>query len=373
MDDTMRGPTPAVKSRGPPAPSIFRPMPDRVPGTRTADYDFDLPPELIAQRPAERRDASRLMVVDRAAGTVAHRTFADLAELIPAGDALAVNTTRVFRARLLGRRDSGAPAEVFLLRALDGERWEAMVSPGGKLKPGRTVHVAPGFDVEIVEVTERRTRVVRLVTDAPAHEAIARHGHVPLPPYIARDAAAADAERYQTVYAREEGSVAAPTAWLHFTPELLATLERRGVRRAELVLHVGAGTFRPVEVDDPAAHVMHEETYDVSDAAARTLGETRAAGAKVWAVGTTTLRTLETVVRPDGSYASGRGETRIFLRPPIPVRGADHLVTNFHLPRSTLLMLVAAMAGYELTMRAYREAVAAGYRFYSYGDAMLVV
>lgn len=370
---------PAVKygsrrARGPrPAASILRRMSDHAPGTRTADYDFHLPAELIAQRPAERRDESRLMVVHRTTGAIEHRTFADLATLIPAGDALALNTTRVFRARLLGRRDSGAPAEIFLLRDLGDGRWEAMVSPGGKLKPGRTVHVAPGFDVEILEVTERRTRLVRLRTDAPAHEAIARHGHVPLPPYIERSDAASDVERYQTVYAREEGSVAAPTAGLHFTPELLARLAERGVRRAELVLHVGAGTFKPVEVDDPAEHVMHEETYEVTDEAARTLSDARARGAKVWAVGTTTLRTLETVVRPDGSYAGGRGETRIFIRPPQPVRGADRLITNFHLPRSTLLMLVAAMAGYELTMRAYQEAVGAGYRFYSYGDAMLVL
>ena len=340
-------------------------MPDATPGTRTADYDFHLPAELIAQRPAERRDESRLMVVRRDTGTLEHRTFADVAELIPPGDALAVNTTRVFRARLLGRRDSGAPAEIFLLRALADDRWEAMVSPGGKLKPGRTVHVAPGFDVEVLEVTERRTRIVRLASDLPAHEAIARHGHVPLPPYIARDDAAADEERYQTVYAREEGSVAAPTAGLHFTPELLARLDARGVRRAELVLHVGAGTFKPVEVDDPAAHVMHEETYDVGEAAAATLSGVRAAGGRVWAVGTTTLRTLESVVRPDGSYAAGRGETRIFIRPPHPVRGADRLITNFHLPRSTLLMLVSAMAGYELTRAAYQEAVRLGYRFYS--------
>jgi len=379
MDATMPPAAAAVKygscrARGPrPGASILRRMPDHPPGTRTADYDFHLPPELVAQRPAERRDESRLMVVHRDTGAIEHRTFADLAALIPPGDALALNTTRVFRARLLGTRDSGAPAEIFLLRDLGDGLWEAMVSPGGKLKPGRTVHVAPGFDVEIVEVTERRTRVVRLLTDAPAREAIARHGHVPLPPYIERSDAASDVERYQTVYAREEGSVAAPTAGLHFTPELLARLEARGVRRAELVLHVGAGTFKPVEVEDPAEHAMHEESYEVTDDAARALSETRSRGARVWAVGTTTLRTLETVVRPDGSYASGRGETRIFIRPPTVVRGADRLVTNFHLPRSTLLMLVAAMAGYELTMRAYQEAVRDGYRFYSYGDAMLVL
>ncbi len=344
-----------------------------MPGSRTADYDFLLPPELIAQRPAERRDESRLMIVERATGQIEHGTFRDIAGMIPAGDALALNTTRVLRARLLGHRDSGAPGEVFLLKPLGEGRYEAMVSPGGKLKPGRVLHVAPELDVEIEEITDRRTRIVRLRTELPHDEAIERFGHVPLPPYIARDDAAMDVERYQTVFARERGSVAAPTAGLHFTPELLDSLAGRGVRRAELLLHVGAGTFKPVEVEDPAAHVMHEEWYQVTPEAAAVLDATRAAGGAVWAVGTTTLRTLETVVRDDGTFAPGSGETRIFIRPPHVVRGADRLVTNFHLPRSTLLMLVAAFAGYELTLRAYQEAVERRYGFYSYGDAMLVL
>ena len=342
-------------------------------GLRTADYNFDLPAERIAQTPAPRRDESRLMVVDRAAGTLAHRTFRDLAELIPAGDALVLNATRVVRARLLGTRDSGARAEVFLLKPLGGDLFEAMVSPGGKLKPGRTVHVAPDFDVEILAVTERRTRVVRLRTVLPPAEAIERHGHVPLPPYIARADAAPDAERYQTVYAREAGSVAAPTAGLHFTPAMLERLAERGVRRAELVLHVGAGTFKPVETDDPGAHVMHEEWYDVPAATAAVLNATRAAGGRVWAVGTTSVRTLESAIRADGSFAAASGTTRIFIRPPYEFRAVDRLITNFHLPRSTLIMLVAAFAGYALTMRAYQEAIDEGYRFYSYGDAMVVV
>ncbi|HEY0970430.1 MAG TPA: tRNA preQ1(34) S-adenosylmethionine ribosyltransferase-isomerase QueA [Gemmatimonadales bacterium] len=344
-----------------------------TPGSRTSDYDFHLPPELIAQRPAERRDESRLMIVERATGRIEHGTFRDLAGLVPAGDALVLNTTRVLRARLLGRRDSGAPGEVFLLRPLGDGRYEAMVSPGGKLRPGRVLHVAPELDVEIEQITDRRTRVVRLRTELPHEEAIERFGHVPLPPYIAREDAPVDVERYQTVFARERGSVAAPTAGLHFTPELLAAIEGRGVRRVELLLHVGAGTFKPVEVEDPAAHVMHEEWYQVTPDAAAALDATHAAGGAVWAVGTTTLRTLETVVRGDGSYAPGSGETRIFIRPPHVVRGADRLVTNFHLPRSTLLMLVAAFAGYDLTLRAYQEAVERRYRFYSYGDAMLVI
>jgi S-adenosylmethionine:tRNA ribosyltransferase-isomerase len=342
-------------------------------GRRTSDYDFALPAERIAQRPTDRRDDSRLMVVDRASGTIAHHVFRDLPQFLRAGDALALNTTRVFKARLLGHRDSGAPAEVFLLRSLDGDTWEAMVQPGAKLKPGRRVHIAPGFEVEILDATERGTRLVRMhVHERTVASAIAAHGHVPLPPYIARGDAPTDAERYQTVFARQEGSVAAPTAGLHFTPELLETLEALGVARADVLLHVGAGTFKPVEVEDPADHVMHEEWYHVGATAAELLTATRRAGGRVCAVGTTALRTLESVYRPDGRYGAGEGETAIFIRPPQVVRSADLLITNFHLPRSTLLMLVAAFAGYDLTMHAYNTAVAEGYRFYSYGDAMLL-
>ena len=344
-----------------------------MPGSRTSDYDFVLPSEQIAQTPLPNREASRLMVVDRATGTIAHRVFSDLAQMIPRGDVLVVNRTRVLRARLLGTRFSGARAEVLLLKPLGEGRYEAMVSPGGKLKPGRSVTIAPGFTAEILEVTERRTRIVRLHSDLPLDEAIERHGHVPLPPYIARADVPADAERYQTVYAREPGSVAAPTAGLHFTPELLQKLSARGVHRAEVILHVGAGTFRPVEVEDPAAHVMHEERYIVSAEAARLINDTRSAGGRAWAVGTTTVRTLESVATEDTTIVPGEGDTRLFIRPPYRFRAVDRMITNFHLPRSTLLMLVASFAGYELTMRAYREAVAGGYRFYSYGDAMAIV
>ena len=346
-------------------------------GLLTADYDFELPAELIAQAPLERRDASRLMVVNRAAGTIEHRTFSDLPSLTVPGDLMVVNRSRVVKARLLGTRvGSGAPAEVFLLAPQGDGRYEAMVSPGGKLKPGRIVQVAPGFTIEILEVTERRTRIVQLRAESPfadVEEAIEAHGHVPLPPYIERADAPFDLERYQTVYAREAGSVAAPTAGLHFTPELLAALDARGVRRGEVVLHVGAGTFKPVETEDPAEHLMHEERYVIPDATAQALVETRAAGGRVWAVGTTTVRTLESAAEPDRTVRAGAGETRIFIRPPAHPQIVDALVTNFHLPRSTLIMLVAAFAGYDLTMRAYREAIAQRYRFYSYGDAMVIV
>ena len=344
-----------------------------TPGGRTSDYDFTLPADRIAQVPLGLRDESRLLVVRRESGRLEHRRVGDLTELVAPGDALVVNTTRVVRARLLGNRDSGAPAEVLLLKPLGDGRYEAMVHPGGKLKPGRRVHIADGFDVEILEVTDRRTRIVRLHASEPAMDAIERHGHIPLPPYITRADAADDAERYQTVYAHEPGSVAAPTAGLHFTPELLASIERRGARRVSILLHVGAGTFKPVEVEDPAEHVMHEEWYSISAEAADALNETRAAGNSIWAVGTTSCRALESAVGVDGHFTPTAGETRIFIRPPYAFRAVDKLVTNFHLPRSTLMMLVAALAGYDLTMRAYREAIDAGYRFYSYGDAMAVV
>ena len=342
-------------------------------GLRTSDYDFHLPERRIAQTPAERRDASRLMVVHRDSGVIEHRHFADLAALIPSGDVLVLNTTRVFRARLLGKRDSGAPAEVLLLRKHDDGRWEAMVHPGGKLKPGRVVHIAPGFDAVIEEVTERRTRLVRLLVQGDERELIETHGHVPLPPYIARADAAPDVERYQTVYARQSGSVAAPTAGLHFTPELLAALDARGVERADVLLHVGAGTFKPVEVEELAQHLMHDEWFSIAPATADRLNAARARGGKVWCLGTTSLRTLESVVDAQRVFHAGEGETRIFIHPPRQVLSADRLVTNFHLPRSTLLMLVAAFAGYDLTMHAYQVAINEGYRFYSYGDAMVVL
>lgn len=341
-------------------------------GTRTSDYDFDLPGRLIAQAPLEDRSASRLMVIDRAEGSIEHRRFVDLPELIPSGDLLVRNTSRVLNARLLGQRDSGAPAEILLLKRI-GEDWEAMVSPGGKLKPGRRVTISPELWVEILELTERRTRLVRLHTSLSHDDAIARYGHVPLPPYIERADTASDAERYQTVYARESGSVAAPTAGLHFTPALLGSLARRGVELADVVLHVGAGTFKPVEVDDPAEHVMHEESFEIPSACAAAVAGARERNARVWAVGTTTVRALESSATSNRRVVPGANETRIFLRPSYEFRVVDAMITNFHLPRSTLLMLVAAFAGYDLVMRAYREAVEQEYRFFSYGDAMVIV
>ena len=313
------------------------------------------------------------MVVHRATGVIEHRRFTDLVDYAVSGDVMVRNTTRVFRARLLGTRDSGAPAEIFLLKPLGDDRWEAMVNPGSKLKPGRVVHIATGFDARIEAITPRGTRTVHLSGAAPVDALIARHGHMPLPPYITRGDAPADSERYQTVYARESGSVAAPTAGLHFTPELLTAIAARGVQFADVLLHVGAGTFKPVEVEMLSDHVMHEEWFCVSEATAHTVNAARAAGHRVWAVGTTSLRTLESVVDAAGEIRAEAGETRIFIHPPHVVRGADHLVTNFHLPRSTLLMLVSAFAGAALMREAYAEAVRERYRFFSYGDAMVIL
>ena len=348
------------------------PAPLHADGSRTSHYSFDLPPDRIAQTPTERRGDSRLLVVDRSSGEITHRRFSDIAELIPPGDAIVLNTSRVFRARLLGKRSNGAAAEVLLLRALGEGRYEAMVHPGGKLRPGRRVAISPELNVEIESTTDRRTRIVRLESTLPLEDAIEKHGHVPLPPYITRDDAQGDVARYQTIYAEQSGSVAAPTAGLHFTADILARLSARGVTRANVVLHVGAGTFRPVEVEDPAAHIMHEETFTLSEEAADVLNHTRQSGGLIWAVGTTSARTLESVIDSNGVFRAQEGDTRIFIRPPYRFRGVDRLLTNFHLPQSTLIMLVAAFAGYGLTMRAYQQAIAREYRFYSYGDAMLI-
>jgi S-adenosylmethionine:tRNA ribosyltransferase-isomerase len=342
-------------------------------GDLTSDYDFELPEASIAQTPAGKRDESKLMVVRRDTNDIEHRTFRDIVDIIPSGDAIVVNTTRVFKARLLGHRDSGAPAEILLLKSVGADKFEAMVHPGGKLKAGRKVHIGPELDVEILETTGRRTRIVQLHARIPAEEAIEKYGHVPLPPYIHRSDDPSDMERYQTVYARESGSVAAPTAGLHFTSDVLDRLAMKGVARADIVLHVGAGTFKPVEADDPANHVMHEESYWIPGEAASALNATRAREGSIWATGTTSVRALESVVASDGRFVASSGDTRIFIRPPYRFKAVDHLITNFHLPRSTLLMLVAAFAGYELIMRAYREAIDTGYRFYSYGDAMVIV
>jgi S-adenosylmethionine:tRNA ribosyltransferase-isomerase len=342
---------------------------------RASSYDYTLPPDRVAQYPAEPRDRSRLMLVPRDGSPFRHLEFRDLPSLVSPGDAVVLNETRVFPARLRGRKPTGAPAEVLLLRPVtpDEREWEALVRPGGKLKPGREIEIGSGFRIRVLDSAPGGARLVRLETEADPRLAIDRWGEMPLPPYIERSADSSDRERYQTVYARTPGSVAAPTAGLHFTPAVLDELRARGVAMAGLVLHVGVGTFRPVDDEELGRHEMHAEWYEVPPDAARVVNETRSRGGSVWAVGTTVVRTLEAVAREDGTVPAGSGWTDIFIRPPHRFLGSDRLVTNFHLPRSTLLMLVAAFAGYERTMEAYRIAIGEGYRFYSYGDAMVII
>jgi S-adenosylmethionine:tRNA ribosyltransferase-isomerase len=358
-------------------------MPELTVELRTSDFEYDLPPELIAQTPLADRAASRLLVVRRADGrtggraatenfALSNRQFSDLPDLIPPGDLLVLNTTRVRHARLIGRRPSGAPAEILLLHPAADDTWIAMGKPGSALRPGKRIALGQGVEAETVEVLAEGYRRVRIV-GATADDAMRRLGRLPLPPYIEREPTAEDDRRYQTVFAEREGSVAAPTAGLHFTPELLRTLESHGVGTARIELEVGPGTFKPVETEQIAAHPMHPERFEIPAAAAKAIRETRARGGRVWAVGTTVVRALESAAQDDRTVRAGAGETRLLIAPGFRFRVVDRLLTNFHLPRSTLLMLVSAFAGYDAVMAAYRHAVRERYRFYSYGDAMLVI
>ena len=393
---------------------------------RVSDFDFPLPPEQIAQAPPAERGTSRLLILERATGRITHGHIGDLPAWLRAGDLLVVNDTRVYPARLLGRREpSGGRVEVFLLERLGPDRFDALVHPGQKLKPGALVVLegepdpdgspSPRLYGRIEGRGSFGRRTIRFAIGAPPDpgprpglsrparppsrpppglgrasaglarlrpgsadlgpaidRVIDRIGHMPLPPYIARPDAGADRERYQTVYARERGSVAAPTAGLHFTPAILAALDAAGVERAAVTLHVGYGTFKPVRVEDVEAHVVDPERYTIAPDVAARLNAARAAGRRIVAVGTTTVRALESAGR-GGPIAAGDGVADVFLYPGgTPIAHVDALLTNFHLPRSSLLMLVCAFAGREAVLRAYHEAVAAGYRFYSYGDAMLI-
>ena len=347
---------------------------------RASDFEYSLPPSLIAQEPLPDRAGSRLLVLDRASGGIRHARFADLVDLVAPEDVLVLNVSRVIPARLHGMRDAGrgmrassGKAELLLVRELPDSTWLAMGHPGGKLKPGRRVTLGDDSAVEIVEVLGGGLRRVKFVGQLDAGATLAKYGTVPLPPYIRRLPRPEDRERYQTVYAEHDGSVAAPTAGLHFTPELLERIKRRGTAVATLDLQIGPGTFKPVEVDDLADHPMHAEAYRLTNEAAELINARRQTGGRVWAVGTTAVRTLETVAAPDGTIHPGAGNTSLFVYPPYTFRAVDRLLTNFHLPRSTLLMLVCAFGGYENVMQAYHEAVQEGYRFYSYGDAMALV
>lgn len=346
-----------------------------------ADFDFDLPDALIAQEPPPVRGGSRLMAIDRAGDGVRHLAFAALPSLLGPGDLLVVNDTRVFPARLIGRREpGGGAAECFLVRPTgEADTWIALVHPGQRLREGSRLTFAgpPGLTLR-AEITGRHfhgRRTVTLWTDdgSSVRDAIDAIGHVPLPPYIKRPDAASDRDRYQTVYARARGSIAAPTAGLHFTPEILQALDEKGVERASITLHVGYGTFQPVRVDTVEAHQMEAEQYEVTAEAADALSRATREGRRIIAVGTTTTRTLESLpVLADGTVRPGAGETALFIHPGHQFRLVSGLITNFHLPQSSLLMLVSAFGGRERVLAAYREAVANRYRFYSYGDAMFI-
>lgn len=351
--------------------------PDAIPvDGRTASYDYELPDALIAQTPIEPRDASRLLVLPRHGGPVSHRAMRDLPDYLGAGDLLVFNDTKVIPARLYGQKESGGLIEFLLLRPLGGDRWLTLVRPGKRLRPGHRVRFGAQGDLEaeILDVTPTGERIVQLRYEGDFWQVLDRIGEMPLPPYIETKLAKEDSDRYQTVYASREGSVAAPTAGLHFTPALLAALEAKGVRTAFLTLHVGVGTFRPVSEDCIDDHPMHTEVYEVDEATAALLRSYhRQPGKRIVAVGTTVTRTLESVMAAHGQLQACTGETNLFIKPGYEFQAIDGLLTNFHLPKSTLLMLVSALAGRERVMAAYREAVQERYRFFSFGDGCLIL
>ncbi len=339
------------------------------------DFDYVLPPELIAQHPLERRDASRLMTLERGSGTIAEARFGDIASLFRPGDLLVVNDTKVIPARLSGFKESGGRVEVFLVRrlAVPGEVWSCLIRASKAPKPGTVITLPAGGRAEVLERGGGDVWTVSFSPEEDFDTWLARAGRVPLPPYIKRHAEDGDTDRYQTVYARERGAVAAPTAGLHMTPELLDGIRARGVKILSLTLHVGLGTFMPVRAEDPQQHRMHREYYAIPTLTAHEVNAAKREGRRVIALGTTTVRALEHAAAVDGTLQSGDGETDIFIYPGYRFRMVDGLITNFHLPKSTLLMLVAAFAGREFLLRAYDEAVRLGFRFYSYGDAMFIV
>ena len=340
---------------------------------KTSDFDYELPEELIAQTPVEPRDQSRLLVYHRKDQSIEHKHFYDIIDYLNPGDALVINETRVIPARLLGvKEDTGVPVEVLLLRRLNTTEWEALVRPGRRLKPGTRCVFGDGLlACEILgNVEEIGGRTVRFIYDGVFEEILDRLGEMPLPPYIHEKLK--DRDRYQTVYAKQDGSAAAPTAGLHFTPELLDRIRQKGITVVPVLLHVGLGTFRPVKVEDAEKHVMHSEFCRVTQEAADTLNGIRAAGGRIVCVGTTSVRTLETFSREDGTVVPGAGDTAIFIYPGVKLKAVDALITNFHLPQSTLLMLVSALMGREEALRVYRTAVEERYRFFSFGDAMFI-
>ena len=338
---------------------------------KTHDFYYDLPEELIAQTPLEKRDTSRLMTLDRTTGEVTHKHFYDIIDYLNPGDCLVMNDSRVLPARLLGHRPTGGAVEVLLLRDLGGKCWECLCKPGKKMQPGNEVIFGGGeLTAMVKEVREDGNRVVEFHYEGIFLEVLEHLGKMPLPPYIKEELQ--DQERYQTVYSRELGSAAAPTAGLHFTKELLEKIRAKGVKTAFVTLHVGLGTFRPVKAEEVLEHHMHSELCMMNDETARMLNETRAAGGRIVCVGTTSCRTLESLVNEDGSFEAKSRWTDIFIYPGYVFKAMDALITNFHLPESTLVMLVSAFAGREHVLNAYKIAVENRYRFFSFGDAMYI-
>ena len=338
---------------------------------KTHDFYYDLPEELIAQTPLEKRDASRLMTLDRVTGDVEHRHFYDIIDYLNPGDCLVMNDSRVLPARLLGHRPTGGAVEVLLLRDMGNKCWECLCKPGKKMQPGSEVIFGNGeLTATVKEVQEDGNRVVEFHYEGIFLEVLERLGKMPLPPYIKEELQ--DQERYQTVYSRELGSAAAPTAGLHMTQELLEKIRAKGVKTAFVTLHVGLGTFRPVKAEDVLEHHMHSELCMMNEQTAKLLNETKAAGGRIVCVGTTSCRTLESLVNDDGSFEAKSRWTDIFIYPGYQFKAMDALITNFHLPESTLVMLVSAFAGREHVLNAYRIAVENRYRFFSFGDAMFI-
>lgn len=336
-----------------------------------SDYDYELPEELIAQTPAEPRDSSRLLVYDRATGKREHRIFRDIKEYLRPGDVLVVNNTKVLPARLYAYTKNGGKVEVLLLKRRDLNEWEVLVRPGKKAKVGAELIVSEELSLTVVDRTDTGERIVRFHFDGVFEDILSRLGSMPLPPYIHEKLK--DKDRYQTVYCKTDGSAAAPTAGLHFTQELLAEIRAMGVEIAEVLLHVGLGTFRPVKEENLTHHVMHSEFYKVDERAAEIVNAAKREGRRVIAVGTTSVRTLETVADEQGMLRPCSGDTSIFIYPPYRFKCVDALITNFHLPESTLIMLVSAFMGREQCLSVYREAVEERYRFFSFGDAMMIV
>lgn len=339
---------------------------------KTSDFNFHLPEELIAQHPLEKRDTSRLMVLDKATGEIEHKHFYDVLNYLNPGDTLVLNNTRVLPARLIGEKENtGGKIEFLLLKRIEGDKWECLAKPGKRAKIGTIFTFGEGkLKCKVVDIVEEGNRIIEFIYDGIFEQVLDELGEMPLPPYIHEKLE--DKYMYQTVYAKEYGSAAAPTAGLHFTEKLLKQIEEKGIKIVHITLHVGLGTFRPVSVEDVTKHVMHKEHYIITKEAANTLNEIKENGGKIYAVGTTSVRTLETNLEKHSKFTAEVGDTSIFIYPGFKFKAIDGLITNFHLPKSTLVMLVSAFSSKENILNAYEEAVKQKYRFFSFGDAMLI-